>query len=379
MASRSFKPASYLASAAQPKPSRTHRPSFVRNSSASSTSSNKSDEGFMATLRSLNVRDASPAGGAARRVHGHSHSHSRHNSNGGAGGGDERVTGTSTTASVLGNNGGTLISKSKTEDTPQTERTKPIAIELPARNLPTTYTPLTGRGDLKGGYFPGFEESPPPKYRPHPFITGLSSKVPPSSEEVTTPGSPSNMSACSFTSSPATDSTPRVPTSGLTAPTTNVYPRVPDLDAFTIPKGKYYPSNYITPMTSQSSTPRTSLTPVATSLQIPAYNNTNNKKRPSHERNNSDVKRKLQQYQRDMIAQARAASHAPPSDITWTVPRPVSPRLAPLGSPGPITPLELENNDGYLAAGSRHLIDNNERNLVENFIGVERRRMNART
>ena len=33
--------------------------------------------------------------------------------------------------------------------------------------------------------------------------------------------------------------------------------------------------------------------------------------------------------------------------------KPDSPRLAPLGSPGPVTPLELEEEDNYLAAGSR--------------------------
>lgn len=32
---------------------------------------------------------------------------------------------------------------------------------------------------------------------------------------------------------------------------------------------------------------------------------------------------------------------------------PVSPRLAPLGSPGPVTPLELEGDEEYLTAG-RH-------------------------
>jgi uncharacterized membrane protein len=32
----------------------------------------------------------------------------------------------------------------------------------------------------------------------------------------------------------------------------------------------------------------------------------------------------------------------------------LSPRLAPLGSPGPVTPLELEGQDGYLMAGAAH-------------------------
>lgn len=35
--------------------------------------------------------------------------------------------------------------------------------------------------------------------------------------------------------------------------------------------------------------------------------------------------------------------------------RPTSPRLAPLGSPGPVTPLELERDEGYLVAGARNV------------------------
>jgi hypothetical protein len=33
------------------------------------------------------------------------------------------------------------------------------------------------------------------------------------------------------------------------------------------------------------------------------------------------------------------------------VTKPTSPRLIPTGSPGPVTPLELEGTDGYLTAG----------------------------
>ncbi|GIZ40975.1 hypothetical protein CKM354_000429400 [Cercospora kikuchii] len=35
--------------------------------------------------------------------------------------------------------------------------------------------------------------------------------------------------------------------------------------------------------------------------------------------------------------------------------KPVSPRLQPLGSPGPVTPLELEGEEGYLIAGARSM------------------------
>ena len=35
--------------------------------------------------------------------------------------------------------------------------------------------------------------------------------------------------------------------------------------------------------------------------------------------------------------------------------KPVSPRLLPLGSPGPVTPMELEESAGYLGAGAKGL------------------------
>ena len=59
---------------------------------------------------------------------------------------------------------------------------------------------------------------------------------------------------------------------------------------------------------------------------------------------------------------------------------PASPRLVPVGSPGPVTPLELESDDGYLAAGSRsggkEGVSSNE--LVEKLIREEAsRRWNA--
>lgn len=94
-------------------------------------------------------------------------------------------------------------------------------------------------------------------------------------------------------------------------------------------------------------------------------------------RDSSEAKRRLQQYQRDMIAQARMAANGllqQPGgsgmtsaslrglpikhlSLDGTLPmlggKPVSPRLAPLGSPtGPVTPMELGGGGGdYLGKG----------------------------
>ncbi|KAK3067989.1 hypothetical protein LTR53_014787 [Teratosphaeriaceae sp. CCFEE 6253] len=68
----------------------------------------------------------------------------------------------------------------------------------------------------------------------------------------------------------------------------------------------------------------------------------------AHQRNApSDAQRQLFMYQRDVVSAARAASPGPGDG-------PRSPRLAPLlGSPGPVTPLELAAHEGYLMAGAR--------------------------
>jgi len=102
-----------------------------------------------------------------------------------------------------------------------------------------------------------------------------------------------------------------------------------------MPLGKYHPSNYKNK--SNTSEKVTSLTPTAPS-------------QPHHTRKKSDIKKKLQQYQRDMVEQAALAGRMP-----FPGAKPISPRLLPLGSPGPVTPMELEEGAGYLGAGAKAL------------------------
>jgi hypothetical protein len=147
-------------------------------------------------------------------------------------------------------------------------------------------------------------------------------------------------------------------------------------DGVALPLGKYYPSNYekrygqgdrdrVKPW----SGPGTAVEPES---QVPRLRHES-----SHARSSSDVKRRLQQYQRDMVAQATVAANAllskgasgasaadagtlpggapSPSPIQLgealiKTHKPLSPRLAPLGSPGPVTPMSLElEGDSYLA------------------------------
>lgn len=128
-----------------------------------------------------------------------------------------------------------------------------------------------------------------------------------------------------------------------------------------LPVGKYYPSNYErrTSLQNQRNFVSESVTSYA---KADAHGTTY--------KSSDDARQRLQQYQRDMVAQATMAlggsyktgmvpgnaaalRHLPVPDgrsgAASTPQRPVSPQLQPLGSPGPVTPMELEAKDEYMA------------------------------
>ena len=91
--------------------------------------------------------------------------------------------------------------------------------------------------------------------------------------------------------------------------------------------------------------------------------------RAIHQRmSSSDAQKHLLAYHRDLAA-------------TANIQKPQSPRLAPLGSPGPVTPLELEHDhdEGYLVAGARRTgkVDHPVDELLESLIQEEARRGRA--
>jgi hypothetical protein len=136
-----------------------------------------------------------------------------------------------------------------------------------------------------------------------------------------------------------------------------------------LPMGKYYPSNYERRKDEKrkSKNRRPTSDPavfnsVKSESQVPTLHQTSNM---GHSRNESEAKRRLQQYQRDMIAQATIAlnggnlNQATLSSLKSlgfsSTAKPSKPRLGPARSPGPvITPMELEGHtnstDGYLGA-----------------------------
>lgn len=106
---------------------------------------------------------------------------------------------------------------------------------------------------------------------------------------------------------------------------------------------RYHPSNYERATSSPS---------LASNASRPSATYRSSARSPQPpQRQLSDAQYKLHQYQRDVITIAtRQPRPAAPSPNGIT--RPVSPRLNPLGSPGPVTPMMLEEQPDYLLAGA---------------------------
>ncbi|KAL8720554.1 MAG: hypothetical protein Q9225_002600 [Loekoesia sp. 1 TL-2023] len=120
----------------------------------------------------------------------------------------------------------------------------------------------------------------------------------------------------------------------------------------------FHPANY----ESRTPSPRSTSRPVSS----------------SHGRQISDAQKKLQRYQRDIVINATRS--AVRSTLKSPLPRPSSPRLNPLGSPGPVTPLMLEGQSDYFLTGSgtastSALKDSDCRDVAERLIAVERDRI----
>ncbi|KAF2838420.1 hypothetical protein M501DRAFT_1011958 [Patellaria atrata CBS 101060] len=92
----------------------------------------------------------------------------------------------------------------------------------------------------------------------------------------------------------------------------------------------------------------------------------------SQQRQYSEAQRQLYFYQRELLAAGHQRS---PSAKQAGGPKPTSPRLIPMGSPGPVTPLELEaQQGGYLIAGAARAGQPTQGDLIEKLIREEAKR-----
>ncbi|KAH7029427.1 uncharacterized protein B0I36DRAFT_325753 [Microdochium trichocladiopsis] len=287
----------------------------------------------------------------------------------------------------------------ETSPTPLSASSRPIAIQLPpakstaADGTPvrTPPAPLSARGDLPGGYFPLHEEQTR-TYQPHPFhldatkarkrsiqIAHKESQSPttlPTSSKTadssyfaaTAPASASPTMARSSNLKAPESSSSRIrasaasPTSSRTTTPVAAYNPGPYSEN-PLPMGKYYPSNYEQRKADKHG--RQLASPSSSKhARSPSATGSSGREHigPGQPRHESDAKRRIQQYQRDMIAQATLALNngsLSPAALqslrsigfgSISNSNPSKPRLEPLGSPGPVTPMELGGSDGYLSA-----------------------------
>ena len=226
----------------------------------------------------------------------------------------------------------------------------PIPIPIPNRSKspsPPT-TPLTARVN-EGHYFPSNYYMTPRK--PHfPASSGGVSQRRDTRPTKDVDSSPPLAKSCSpGTSSnmrPGQDSLMYTPTSPLSPiiPATLVpsahkthasarrTTRAPNLKLNSLPR--FHPANFPS-NDSSSASPRASSRPPSSHYAHRPY---------------SEAQAKLQQYQREIITSATRSSRPHISPSTGAKPSP--PRLHPLGSPGPVTPMMLEGQGDYLIAGT---------------------------
>ncbi|KAK8099398.1 uncharacterized protein PG998_012639 [Apiospora kogelbergensis] len=258
-------------------------------------------------------------------------------------------------------------------DSPRSVRSRPIAIELPvpkkivssSSSVYTPPAPLSARGDVPGAYFP-FHEEQNRVYHSHPFHLDASKAQQRSIQNASQKGSLEQQPEPSPSVIGRAPPPPSVSVSS--SRTASTMPAPPSALAMGSINTPYYPSNYEKrkeEKRSQQPRPMAS-TPQSMSVksdtQVPTYRSDTSSSL-GHSRNESEAKRRLQQYQRDMIAQATLALNGGNVNAAalnaislrnmgfTSVTKPNKPRLQPLGSPGPVTPMELEStDDGYIGA-----------------------------
>ena len=251
----------------------------------------------------------------------------------------------------------------------------PITIPAPKTSFDPTgsytpSTPLTAR-DRAGGFLPIYSRTPSrlqlgsplaPRYihctHRGRYINSFSddSSSPPSSAESNTsmhrerPSSPLSPSA----PMPFSPLSTLRSQAGQSAIQSRSKP-APKLQLKSLPR--FHPANYEASSASADATPRASRPSTA----------------QSHIGRLSDAQAKLHQYQRDIVVNATRAASLTFSPKTTA--NPMSPRLNPvMGSPGPVTPLMLEDEDDYMSAhntGSPDSRADRGRELVQRLVDQE--------
>ena len=231
---------------------------------------------------------------------------------------------------------------------PPLNHTHSTPIPIPARPKSSRpSTPLTARAE-EGNYFPSSYYITPRK--PH-FPGSLRSH--PLQNESPTNVSQNSPSVAQFYSPARSSNMHSSQESPMYTPTSPLSPTMPaspvpsahharanarraslaaNLNLSSLPR--FHPANFVSKESPSSTSPRTSL---------------RSSHAPYAHRPYSEAQAKLQQYQRELVASATRSSRAATSSADGV--KPSSPRLHPLGSPGPVTPMMLEGQGDYMIAG----------------------------
>ena len=246
-------------------------------------------------------------------------------------------------------------------------------IPIPARQVDPTRptTPLTARDRATGGHFPFHTTTPPrpllsksfrPYYqlKPAPRPSNYMDNSSPETDEPPKPPHLSHREQQLPRHKPSSPLSPTMPPSHLSASSANTQASrrpIKNLQLSSLPR--FHPAHYQSAESSAAPSMRTSR-PTSSGRQL------------------SDAQLKLHQYQRDLVATAARSSRAIISQNGANKPSP--PRLHPLGSPGPVTPLILEANGDYMLAGAAGdsvagSAEDGGRGLIDRLIREERERI----
>ncbi|KAI1433685.1 hypothetical protein GGR50DRAFT_473406 [Xylaria sp. CBS 124048] len=279
-----------------------------------------------------------------------------------------------------------------------TARSQPIAIELPTAtrfNSGLPPAPLSARGEVHGGYFPLHEEHVR-VYHHHPFHIDAARAHMESIQRASQDNCSDSLPGHSIMKRDAGPLPTRVertmePPQLASSSSTPIASYLPLGDHNShLPVGRYYPTNYESRKDKKGGNgkdrrPSASATTTATT-EPPMFKSTVSDSQmltvnqqsstiAGHARNESEAKRRLQQYQRDMVAQATLALNRGTVNQTTlnsirslglaNMAGPSKPRLVPLGSPGPVTPMDLENSDSEYIGPHETVESPNRANIPE--------------
>ncbi|MCJ1483191.1 hypothetical protein MMC06_003358 [Schaereria dolodes] len=264
------------------------------------------------------------------------------------------------------------------------EHSAPITIPTPRQRISRPTTPLTGRTEENEGHQFPFADQTSQKLSVSHSLELTYQHNPPTTNTPTTPPKPlrkpnsfkkqifseflamMRQDQASPLYTPSSPLSPTMPSSTLSSNNQRNSRRVPpNLQNPSL--GRFHPVNFQSTDASLAITSNRTRPPSAIGQP---------RSPQRRQRHGSDAQRKLHQYQRELIKNATRTSISIATPTSGVNPK--TPQLVPCRSPGPTTPLMLEEGSDYLTAGSNGLQsvlgEGSPRALVDELIRKETER-----